>query len=120
MGKIVTKMDKKEIKQLKTDVCQILRMILTGQEHGPDIFAIMDIIGKDSITYRIDRYCKLYDFSYYHIDSNFIKNYVFHGLYIIGKCSEKTKQSLLKKQEKKGRTSKKKIRIIKFLFFHQT
>ena len=39
-----------------SDVCEALRVILTGRLKSPDLFSIMKVLGKDKILKRIDLY----------------------------------------------------------------
>jgi glutamyl-tRNA synthetase len=41
-----------------SDVCEAIRVILTGRRQSPDLFSIMKILGKDKIIDRIDMYKK--------------------------------------------------------------
>ena len=41
-----------------SDVCEALRVIITGRLKSPDLFSIMKILGKDKINKRIDLYKK--------------------------------------------------------------
>ena len=40
------------------DVCEALRVVITGRTKSPDLFSIMKILGKDKIKNRIDLYEK--------------------------------------------------------------
>jgi glutamyl-tRNA synthetase len=39
-----------------SDVCEAIRVILTGRRQSPDLFSIMKILGKDKILQRIEMY----------------------------------------------------------------
>ncbi|MBE6158191.1 MAG: glutamate--tRNA ligase [Firmicutes bacterium] len=40
------------------DICEAIRVILTGRTKSPDLLSIMKVLGKDRIKNRIELYCK--------------------------------------------------------------
>ncbi len=40
------------------DICEALRVMITGRDKSPDLFSIMKILGKEAILLRINRYEK--------------------------------------------------------------
>ena len=42
------------------DVCEILRVIITGRRNSPDLYSIMQILGKERINKRIELFKKIY------------------------------------------------------------
>ena len=42
------------------DVCEILRVIITGRRNSPDLYSIMQILGKERINKRIELFKKTY------------------------------------------------------------
>ena len=40
------------------DICEALRVMITGRDKSPDLFSIMKILGKEDILLRINRYEK--------------------------------------------------------------
>ena len=38
------------------DICEALRVMITGRTKSPDLFSIMKILGKDRINNRIEQY----------------------------------------------------------------
>ncbi len=50
------KNNKEEYKGHVGDVCEVLRVIITGRTKSPDLFSIMKILGKDKINKRIELY----------------------------------------------------------------
>ena len=40
------------------DVCEIFRIVITGRLNSPDLYSIMQILGKDKIKERIEKYKK--------------------------------------------------------------
>ena len=41
------------------DVCEAIRVVLTGRTKSPDLFSIMKILGKDRIINRIELYKRM-------------------------------------------------------------
>jgi len=41
------------------DISTVIRVVLTGRCNTPDLYEIMQVLGKDSIQKRLDYYCKL-------------------------------------------------------------
>ena len=39
-----------------TDVCTIVRVAITGKQNSPDLFTIMNVIGKDKTMGRLDKF----------------------------------------------------------------
>ena len=50
------KKDKDSYKGHVGDICEAIRVIVTGRLKSPDLFSIMKILGKDKILKRIDFY----------------------------------------------------------------
>ena len=40
------------------DICEAIRVMITGRTKSPDLFSIMKILGKDRINKRIELYRK--------------------------------------------------------------
>ena len=46
---IVTKEEKKAYKEF----CKLVRIVLTGNEVGPDLYKLMEVLGRDEVVKRL-------------------------------------------------------------------
>jgi glutamyl/glutaminyl-tRNA synthetase len=58
MWKEIVKEIGKELSLKGKELFMPVRVITTGQEHGPDIYEVLDILGKDRVLKRIERFIR--------------------------------------------------------------
>ncbi|HOM38926.1 MAG TPA: glutamate--tRNA ligase [Spirochaetota bacterium] len=58
MWKEIVKEIGKELSLKGKELFMPVRVITTGQEHGPDIYEVLDILGKDRVLKRVERFIR--------------------------------------------------------------